>query len=205
MSELEKRIAQQIELRADDGTRTLTGYAAKFNIPTGIADYFVEQIAPGAFTETIKGDVRCLFNHDSDNVLGRTTSGTLRLWEDEIGLRFEVDLPDTSLGRDIGKLVERRDISGCSFGFRAVKQTWDDTTHPPGRTLEKVEISEISIVTFPAYPDTSVGLRSLEAIRAEAREDERRKAENAAAAARRVAEKRAAMEQKIRGIRQDAA
>jgi len=198
MSELEKRIAQQIELRADDGTRTLTGYAAKFNSPTGIADYFVEQIAPGAFAETIKGDVRCLFNHQSDNVLGRTASGTLRLWEDEVGLVFEVDLPDTTLGRDVAKLVERRDISGCSFGFRALKQTWDDTTEPPGRTLEKVEISEISIVTFPAYPDTSVGLRSLEAARKEGG------ARKAATAARRVAEKRAAMEQRIRGIRQDA-
>ncbi|MBY5698532.1 HK97 family phage prohead protease [Rhizobium leguminosarum] len=203
MSELEKRIAQQIELRADDGAKTLTGYAAKFNTPTGIADYFVEQIAPGAFSETIKGDVRCLFNHDSDNVLGRTASRTLRLWEDDIGLRFEVDLPDTNLGRDIGKLVERRDISGCSFGFRALKQTWDDTTSPPGRTLEKVEISEISIVTFPAYPDTSVGLRSLEAARADAetaKAAEQRKAENAAAAARRLAEKRAIQEQKFRGI-----
>lgn len=199
MTDTEKRIAQQIELRADDtGAKTLAGYAAKFNTPTGIADYFIEQIAPGAFSETIKGDVRCLFNHQSDNVLGRTTSGTLRLWEDDVGLRFEVDLPDTTLGKDVGTLVERRDVNGMSFGFRAVKQTWDDTTEPPSRTLEKVEISEISIVTFPAYPDTSVGLRSLEAARAEGA------AQNAAAARRRVAEKRAAMEQRIRGIRQDA-
>jgi HK97 family phage prohead protease len=207
MSELEKRLAQQIELRADDGAKTLTGYAAKFNTPTGIADYFVEQIAPGAFSETIKGDVRCLFNHQNDNVLGRTASGTLRLWEDDVGLRFEVDLPDTTIGRDVAKLVERRDISGCSFGFRALKQTWDDTTEPPGRTLEKVEISEISIVTFPAYPDTSVGLRSLEVIRAEAeaaKEEERRRKENRAAAERRLAEKRATTEQRIRGIRPEA-
>lgn len=190
MTETEKRIAQKIEVRADDsGAKTLTGYAAKFNTPTGIADYFVEQIAPGAFTDTIKGDVRCLFNHQSDNVLGRTVSGTLRLSEDAIGLRFEVDLPDTTLGRDVAKLVERGDINGMSFGFRAVKQTWDDTTDPPGRTLEKVEIGEISIVTFPAYPDTSVSLRSLEAARAEVGT---RSAKHAAL--------RASSEQKFRGI-----
>jgi HK97 family phage prohead protease len=200
MTDIEKRIAQQVELRADEsGTKTLTGYAAVFNSPTGISDFFVEQIAPGAFSETIKGDVRCLFNHQSGNVLGRTKSGSLRLWEDAHGLRFEVDLPNTSLGRDVGELVARGDISGCSFDFRAVKQTWDDTTEPPGRTLEKVVISEISIVTFPAYTDTTVGVRSLESWRAEAEAVRNRRG-----ASRRVAEKRAAMEQQFRGIRRDA-
>lgn len=207
MSDFEKRIAQQVELRADDsGAKTLVGYAAVFNSPTDIGGYFTEQIAPGAFSEAINGDVRCLFNHDSGNVLGRNKAGTLRLSEDAKGLRFEVDLPDTNLGRDVGKLVERGDINGCSFNFRAMKQTWDDTVSPPKRTLEKVEIDEISIVTFPAYADTTVGVRSLEAIRAEAEAamaDEQRKQDNAAAAARRVAERRAATEQKIRGIRQD--
>ena len=204
MSEFEKRIAQQVELRADEsGVTTLAGYAAVFDSPTDIGGYFTEQIAPGAFVDTIKGDVRCLFNHQSGNVLGRTKSGTLRLWEDERGLRFEVDRPDTALGRDVGTLVKRGDVSGCSFDFRALKQSWDDTVDPPKRTLEKVEISEVSIVTFPAYADTTVGVRSLEAIRAEAEEakaEERRKADNAVAAARRVASKRAAMEQKFRGI-----
>jgi HK97 family phage prohead protease len=203
MIEFEKRIAQQVELRADEsGTKTLTGYAAVFNSPTDIGGYFTEQIAPGAFAETIRGDVRCLFNHQSGD-----KSGTLRLLEDAHGLRFEVDLPDTVLGRDVGTLVARGDISGCSFDFRAMKQSWDDTVDPPKRTLEKVEISEVSIVTFPAYADTTVGVRSLEAIRAEAedrRAEEKRKADNAAAAARRLAEKRAAQEQRFRGIRQDA-
>lgn len=199
MSEFEKRIAQQVELRADEsGAKTLTGYAAVFNSPTDIGGHFTEQIAPGAFAETIKGDVRCLFNHQSGNVLGRTKSGTLRLSEDAHGLRFEVDLPDTVLGRDVGTLVARGDISGCSFDFRALKQSWDDTVDPPKRTLEKVEISEVSIVTFPAYADTTVGVRSLEASRTEAG------LRNRAAAARRLAAKRAAQEQKFRGIRQHA-
>jgi len=196
MTDIEKRIAQQVELRADEsGTKTLVGFAAVFNSPTDIGGYFTEQIAPGAFAETIKGDVRCLFNHESGNVLGRTKSGTLRLWEDERGLRFEVDLPDTVLGKDVGTLVSRGDISGCSFDFRALKQSWDDTVDPPKRTLEKVEISEVSIVTFPAYTDTTVGVRSLDQWRSGSRSQQ-----NAVAAARRVAGKRAAMEQKFRGI-----
>ncbi|MDX0777347.1 HK97 family phage prohead protease [Sinorhizobium medicae] len=200
MSEFEKRIAQQVELRADEsGTKTLTGYAAVFHSPADIAGYFTEQIAPGAFAETIKGDVRCLFNHQSENVLGRTKSGTLRLWEDGKGLRFEVDLPDTVLGKDVGTLVKRGDVSGCSFNFRATKQSWDDTVDPPRRTLEKLEIDEVSIVTFPAYSDTTVGIRSLDQWRSGSRSQQ-----NAVAAARRVSAKRAAMENKFRGIRQDA-
>jgi len=196
MSDFEKRIAQQVELRADEsGTKTLVGYAAVFNSVTDIGGYFTEQIAPGAFAETIKGDVRCLFNHRSENVLGRTKSGTLRLAEDSYGLRFEVDLPDTVLGKDVGTLVARGDISGCSFDFRAMRQSWDDTVDPPKRTLEKVEISEVSIVTFPAYADTTVGVRSLDEWRTG---DKGRR--NHLAAARRVAGKRAAMEQKFRGI-----
>lgn len=200
MSEFEKRIAQQVELRADEsGTKTLTGYAAVFHSPADIGGYFTEQIAPGAFAETIKGDVRCLFNHQSENVLGRTKSGTLRLWEDGKGLRFEVDLPDTVLGKDVGTLVKRGDVSGCSFNFRATKQSWDDTVDPPLRTLEKLEIDEVSIVTFPAYSDTTVGIRSLDQWRSGSRSQQ-----NAVAAARRVSAKRAAMENKFRGIRQDA-
>lgn len=199
MSDFEKRVVQQLELRADEsGTKTLIGYAAVFNSPTDIGGYFTEQIAPGAFAETIKGDVRCLFNHESGNVLGRTKAGTLRLREDGKGLRFEVDLPDTVLGRDVGTLVKRGDVSGCSFNFRATKQSWDDTVDPPLRTLEKLEIDEVSIVTFPAYSDTTVGVRSLDQWRSGSRSQQ-----NAAAAARRVSAKRAAMENKFRGIRQD--
>lgn len=203
MTDFEKRVAPQVELRAaDNGPGTLVGYAAVFNSPTEIGGYFVEEIAPGAFADTIKGDVRCLFNHSSNFVLGRSKSGTLRLAEDAKGLRFEVDLPDTHTGRDLAKSVNRGDISGCSFDFRAVKQTWDDTKDPPHRLLQKLEISEISVVTFPAYPDTEVGLRSLEEMRnGSARE---RKQHHAAAARRRFAAKRATMEQRIRGIRQEA-
>ncbi|NZD50532.1 HK97 family phage prohead protease [Rhizobium leguminosarum] len=197
-----------VEHRADDGKRTLIGYAAKFERLAMIGSYFKEQIAPGAFTAAIGGDIRALVDHDPGRVIGRTKSGTLRLAEDGVGLRVEIDVPDTTDGNDLWVLVERGDISGMSFGFRVLKETWDETGDVPVRTIQAVELFEVSAVAWPAYEDTTIGLRSLDAVRAEGgsrEEDERRKAENAAAAARRVAEKRAAMEQKIRGIRQDAA
>jgi HK97 family phage prohead protease len=197
-----------VEHRADDGKRTLIGYAAKFERLAMIGSYFQEKIAPGAFSSAIGGDIRALVDHDPGRVIGRTKSGTLRLSEDGTGLRVEIDLPNTSDGNDLWELVSRQDISGMSFGFRVTKETWDETGDVPVRTIQAVELFEVSAVAWPAYEDTTIGLRSLEAARADGgdREDaDRRRAENAAAAARRVAEKRAAMEQRIRGIRQDAA
>ncbi|RVO55149.1 HK97 family phage prohead protease [Sinorhizobium meliloti] len=209
MTDIEKRGGfHGVEARADDEKRTLVGYAAVFNSDTTIGDYFVERIAPGAFADTINGgDIRALVDHDPGRVVGRTKSGTLRLVEDSKGLRAEIDVPDTSDGRDLWTLVERGDISGMSFGFRVTKQEWDESGDIPVRTIREIELFEVSAVAFPAYDDTSIGVRSLEAIRAEAesaRAEEQRKMENAAAAARRVAEKRALAEQKFRGIRQDA-
>ncbi|MEY9198683.1 HK97 family phage prohead protease [Sinorhizobium fredii] len=208
MTDIEKRGGLHgVETRADDEKRTLVGYAAVFNSDTSIGDWWVERIAPGAFAETIKGDIRALVDHDMGRVIGRTKSGTLRLAEDSNGLRVEIDVPNTTDGNDLWTLVERGDISGMSFGFRVTKQEWDETGDMPVRTIQAVELFEVSAVAFPAYDDTSIGKRSLEAARAEAEESktaEQRKAENKVAAERRLAGKRAAMEQKFRGIRQDA-
>ncbi|MBB4235053.1 HK97 family phage prohead protease [Rhizobium esperanzae] len=208
-TEIEKRShLDAVEHRASDDKRTLVGYAAVFERLADIGGYFQEKIAPGAFSDAIKGDIRALVDHDMGRVIGRSKSGTLRLQEDGKGLRVEIDVPDTTDGNDLWVLVERGDISGMSFGFRVTKETWDETGQVPVRTIEKLNLIEVSAVAWPAYDDTTIGLRSLEAARAEGgarEEDERRKAENAAAAARRVAEKRAAMEQRIRGIRQDVA
>lgn len=209
MTDIEKRGGLHgVEARADDEKRTLVGYAAVFNSDTTIGDYFIERIAPGAFAETIgDGDIRALVDHDPGRVVGRTKSGTLRLVEDSKGLRAEIDVPDTSDGRDLWTLVERGDISGMSFGFRVTKQEWDESGDMPIRTIRGIELFEVSAVAFPAYDDTTIGVRSLEAIRAEAeaaRADEQRKAENKAAAERRIIGKRALAEQKFRGIRQDA-
>jgi HK97 family phage prohead protease len=156
-------------------------------------------------SSTVKGDVRALIDHDTGRVIGRTKSRTLRLSTDNHGLRVEIDVPDTADGRDLWTLVERNDISGMSFGFRVTHDEWDETGDLPQRTIHEVELYEVSAVAFPAYDDTSLGVRSLEAARAQARKiegEQIKKATDAAAAARRVVQKRASMEQRIRGIRQ---
>lgn len=208
MTDIEKRGGLHgVEARADDEKRTLVGYAAVFNSDTTIGDWWIERIAPGAFAGTITSDIRALVDHDMGRVIGRTKSGTLRLKEDDKGLHVEIDVPNTTDGNDLWTLVERGDISGMSFGFRVTKQEWDETGDMPVRTIQAIELFEVSAVAFPAYDDTSIGKRSLEAAKTEAeaaRTAEQRKAENKAAAERRVAGKKAAMEQKFRGIRQDA-
>lgn len=196
-----------VEVRADSDKRTLAGYAVVWNSDTTIGDYFVERIAKGAFAKSVRSDVLALVNHDWGRVVGRTKSGTLRLSEDERGLKVEIDVPNTTDGNDLWELVERGDISGMSFGFRATKQEWDDTGDLPQRTILEAELFEVTATPIPAYEDTTLGKRSLEEARAEVeamKAEEARKAENKAAAERRLAEKRAAMEQKFRGIRQDA-
>lgn len=165
------------ELRAAEKGKKIGGYAAIFNSEANIGGYFREIIAPGAFRDALKGDVRALVDHDSGRVIGRTVSGTLRMSEDDTGLAVEIDLPDTSDGRDIAELIERGDISGMSFGFNVTKQTWDETGDIPVRTIQGVELHEVSVVAFPAYDDTNIAMRSLE----DARKDRRAKNFNAAA------------------------
>lgn len=176
---MERRaLTAPLEVRAADKGRTVSGYAAVFNSETDIGGYFREQIAPGAFSLALSGDVRALFDHDTAHVLGRTKSGTLRLREDDHGLAVEIDLPDTQIGRDLTASMERGDIDGMSFGFRVTKQEWDETQDPPLRTIREVELFEVSVVTFPAYADTEVALRSLDDARkeAEVRKEESQKA-----------------------------
>lgn len=148
----------------NDDPNVIIGYAAVFNSPANISDWFTETIAPGAFSKAISenGDIRALINHDWNNVLGRTKSGTLRLSEDERGLKFEVDMPDTTFANDLVKSMKRGDIDQCSFGFRATEETWDYTVEPALRTIHEVELYEVSVVSIPAYEDTEVSLRSKE-------------------------------------------
>src|SRR3546814_1026934 len=88
--------------------------------------------------------------------------GTLRLKEDDKGLAVEIDLPDTSDGRDVATLIQRGDVSGMSFGFRVTHDEWDETVDPPVRTVHAVELREVSVVSEPAYEGTSIALRSEE-------------------------------------------
>ncbi|MFE7378534.1 HK97 family phage prohead protease [Bacillus thuringiensis] len=138
----------------------ITGYAAVFNSKTSIGGWFDEIIAPGAFARALSenGDIRALFNHNWDNVLGRTKSGTLRLEEDGKGLKFEVELPNTSTGRDLAESMSRGDINQCSFGFWVTEEDWDYNVEPALRTVKEVELYEISVVSIPAYDDTEASL-----------------------------------------------
>lgn len=164
--EAERRpIYQPPELR-DDGDGVVNGYAAMYNRETVIMGLWREQIAPGAFRSALDGedDVRALFNHDPSILLGRTKSRTLRLSEDANGLKYEIDLPATQDARDVRELIKRGDVSGSSFGFRINDEEWDDTPTKNGQlplvTIRSVELFDVSPVTFPAYPQTSVTARS---------------------------------------------
>ncbi|MGB3486668.1 MAG: HK97 family phage prohead protease [Xanthobacteraceae bacterium] len=176
-----RALVRRVERREANGVTTVAGYAAVFGEVADINGYFQEVIARGAFTETLRtADVRAYYDHDRGRVLGRSSAGTLRLREDNKGLYVEIDLPDTSDGRDVVVLIERGDISGMSFGFSVLRQEWDETIDPPKRTILEVELSEVSIVSNPAYDGTSIALRSLDEARKERRQH------NFSAAARRV-------------------
>jgi len=170
--EAEKRsLVKPVETRADGGKTTVSGYAAIFGEEADIGGWFTEVIARGAFTRTLlTADVRAYFAHDTGRVLGRISAGTLRLKEDDKGLAVDIDLPDTSDGRDVRTLIDRGDITGMSFGFLVLRQEWDETIDPPKRTVLEVELREVSIVSEPAYDGTSIALRSLDALRAEKRQ-----------------------------------
>lgn len=166
------------EARTDDGPDRLVGYAAVFEQEAVIAGFFREKIAAGAFREAIgRDDVRGLFNHDSNLVLGRSTAGTLRLKEDKTGLRYEIDLPDTQFARDLMVSVRRGDISQSSFAFEV--ESRDDAPFDtselkdgklPLRTIKRAKLYDVSPVTFPAYEETSVSARDVEAACEEAKQ-----------------------------------
>ncbi len=166
-----------LELRAEgDGEsgRTTKGYACLFDNVTSIGGYWQERFAKGAFSKSLgERDVVALHSHDDGRPMGRMSRDTLRVTEDDKGLGFENDLPDTQDGRDLATSIDRGDIEGMSFRFRALKEEWDETQDPPMRTVIEAELFEITYTAFPAYPDTEVGMRSLEHARAERRQHNR--------------------------------
>jgi len=169
---IERRYLPACELRAKSaGGLTITGHAAVFDKLSDEIYGFRERIAPGAFAETIeKDDIRALWNHDANFVLGRNKAGTLKLAEDDIGLAIEAELPDTTFARDLMKSIERGDVSQMSFGF-VTPPSGDDWRMENGqviRTLNKVQLFDVSPVTYPAYPQTDVSARSLFAERIKA-------------------------------------
>ena len=164
---IEKRAAT-VEA-AQEESRMISGYAAVFDSDSEDLGGFTERIERGAFAEAIKiSDVRALFNHDNNMILARTASGTLRIYEDERGLKYEFEAPHTTAGNDVLQMIKRGDINQSSFGFTVEQDSWakrDGTTY---RTINKVKrLYDVSPVTFPAYPEASVAVRKLEEINLE--------------------------------------
>lgn len=154
---IEKRAAAGVSANG----RKLTGYVATFDRPAMIGSHFTEVIRRGAFAASLASgaDILALADHDPSRVLGRTRSRTLTLAEDNDGLAFSLELPDTQAGRDLAVLAERGDLGGCSFGFTVPEggESWAGNQ----RELRSVNLAEVSIVSaHPAYAGTTVDLRS---------------------------------------------
>jgi uncharacterized protein len=167
-TELRELTTQKIEIREDDdGNRKVSGYAVKWEKKSHVLGFFRkfrEQFKNGAFAESLNNDdQRFLWSHDTSKVLGRTKNNTLTLQEDEVGLRFELELPKTTLGNDTYESIKRGDVDGVSFGFRMeshdIEEPDDDLML---RTVTKAKLLEVSAVAFPAYPDSAVQARSVD-------------------------------------------
>ena len=158
--EIERRYRPFAEFRAEDEGK-LVGHAATFNDTYDLGP-FEERIAPGAFDGVLDNDVRALFNHDPNHVLGRTKSGTLKLSVDKRGLVTEIALPDSATS--LREAIARGDIDQMSFGFTVAKDSWETLDEETGRELRTIEeigkLYDVSPVTFPANPNTDVALRS---------------------------------------------
>lgn len=164
---LERRSLPVRELRVEEEDGKIAGYASVFDEETDIGGMFREVVRPGAFARAIKEkqDVRALWNHDSNHILGRTKSGTLTLEEDKRGLWIEIDPPNTQAGHDLMESIKRGDVDQMSFAFIATEETWTDRKDEATlRELKDVDLFDISAVTYPAYEGTSVGLRSAESV-----------------------------------------
>ena len=159
------------ELRVDDTLDgKIIGHASVFDSwseTLGGIFPFKEIVRKGTFTETIKlDDIRALFNHDPNYVLGRNVAGTLELEEDDIGLRVVITPPDTSWANDLIKNLRRGDISQMSIGFIVLEDTWGTQDGIDIREIKKVQLFDVSIVTYPAYTQTDVGVRAMESYKA---------------------------------------
>jgi uncharacterized protein len=143
----------QLEVRQDG--MTFTGYASVFNSPSEDLGGFIEYVAPGAFKRSLqsRNEIKLLWNHDSGEPLASLRGGTLRLIEDSTGLKVEAQLPNTTRGRDVAELLRTKVIDSMSFGFNVMKDSW--SADGKTRTLESVRLSEVSIVSFPAYTATT--------------------------------------------------
>ncbi|MGW4158811.1 HK97 family phage prohead protease [Streptomyces sp. NPDC004788] len=165
-----RSLTSPAEIRANGDGMTARGYAYRFNELSHDLGGFRERIAPGAGMASLeRNDVIATFNHNVDQVLGRRSSGTLRVGEDEHGGWYEIDLPNTSTGRDLAELLKRGDVKGSSFTFRVARggqrrAGTDPETGLPIREITQMDVAELGPVLNPAYPTTDAALRSIEAV-----------------------------------------
>jgi len=165
-TKIERRMLDMAELRLDgEGQQqAIRGYAAVFDSLSQPLMGFREVIRKGAFRKTIKeADIRALWNHDPNYVLGRKSARTLQVQEDDKGLSTRIFPPDTQWARDLMESIKRGDVTQMSFGFRVVKDNWLPAGQDglPVRELLSVQLFDVSPVTFPAYPQTEVHVRAL--------------------------------------------
>jgi len=172
--EIQYRTTNDFEVVKDENK--IKGYAVVYNSRSEPLNYgrfeFVEEIKPGAFDEILseKRDIKCLFNHDKNQVLGRTTNDTLTLRSDDHGLYFECEIdPEISWQNDLFRSIKRGDINQCSFAFNVDENGVKETTLTEGdkirnlREINKISnLYEVSVVTFPAYTETEAYARSCE-------------------------------------------
>lgn len=154
-----------IETRAskiDEKSGKLVGVAVAYGTRSQDLGGFVEIIEPGAFSKHLSTspDVRALYEHDKKDLLGRTSSGTMKLSDSPQGLSVEIDPPATRAGSDCVELVKRGDLSGMSFGFSVIRDSWDQRAKPPVRRVIEARLHEVTITASPAYLTSSIALRS---------------------------------------------
>ena len=162
-----RTIKCEFRVSGDSGKQTIYGYAAKFGVRSDDMGGWVEVIAPNAFDAALatNPDVRGLWNHNPDHILGRTSSGTMRISKDDIGLAYEIDPPDTQVARDLMVSMQRGDVSQSSFGMVCRDASWsyDEASGMEVRTVKQADLWDCSPVCFPAYPAATSGVRSLPA------------------------------------------
>lgn len=176
-------------LNADDEvekqSKVVGGYVVKYNMYSETmtdhwGDKFIEVISENAFIKSLETkSQKALWNHNTDLVLGSVKSGTLTLFNDNVGLRCEINLPDTQAGEDAFESIKRGDVDGMSFGFRCINNNWDiveiDGEEVYKRTILEAELIEISPTVFVAYPDSQISCRSLESFKTERLDKEKLK------------------------------
>ena len=160
----ERRAIQDLDIQGEGELPKIVGYAAVFDSESRDLGNFTEVIKPGAFNRALdeNQDVRAFVDHDAAKILGRTKAGTLELTQDGVGLRVEITPPDTTVGRDTVESVRRGDLDSMSFGFVVREDDWSEVEGRAVREIRDLDLHEVSLVSFPAYEETSVAVRRLD-------------------------------------------